>query len=285
MRRVVKEGPDLKIHQPHIWEWRARNNASWYVCTTQSDVTSKTLGIVPEWRRLQNVRAIGVVIAINCVFCARACITSVTTTCRCRSRFFFGIMRLHFVTLPFFCNQYYAFVLKKEVACYHTEALILELLASPIGSNFAQHPHIKNHFSVKPFFVVHWLGLSKLDSEDLESSDSRTSHLSSSRTSAALSNVELPSHVSRERLNKRRHTQRIGTRFYSSPEQARGGNYCQKTDIYSLGIILMEMLSVFGYVLLVFLSTFRFCVMLTSNVLGRLTLMKWTEMFQVRIWP
>ena len=38
----------------------------------------------------------------------------------------------------------------------------------------------------------------------------------------------------------------IGTKFYCSPEQERSKNYDNKTDIYSLGIIIFEMLYKFG---------------------------------------
>lgn len=39
---------------------------------------------------------------------------------------------------------------------------------------------------------------------------------------------------------------KIGTPMYTSPEQESGGHYDQKTDIYSLGLILCEMLESFG---------------------------------------
>ena len=38
----------------------------------------------------------------------------------------------------------------------------------------------------------------------------------------------------------------IGTPLYRSPEQENGGCYDEKTDIYSMGLILFEMLSVFS---------------------------------------
>ena len=41
-------------------------------------------------------------------------------------------------------------------------------------------------------------------------------------------------------------TMGIGTKFYCSPEQERSKNYDNKTDIYSLGIIIFEMLYKFG---------------------------------------
>eukprot|EP00010_Vexillifera_abyssalis_P003599 CAMPEP_0201562496 /NCGR_PEP_ID=MMETSP0173_2-20130828/79362_1 /ASSEMBLY_ACC=CAM_ASM_000268 /TAXON_ID=218659 /ORGANISM="Vexillifera sp., Strain DIVA3 564/2" /LENGTH=400 /DNA_ID=CAMNT_0047977069 /DNA_START=781 /DNA_END=1981 /DNA_ORIENTATION=- len=41
------------------------------------------------------------------------------------------------------------------------------------------------------------------------------------------------------------HTMGVGTAIYSSPEQLRGDIYSSKTDVFSLGIILFEMLSGF----------------------------------------
>lgn len=43
-----------------------------------------------------------------------------------------------------------------------------------------------------------------------------------------------------------RHTQQVGTHLYMSPEQLRGRQYNYKVDIYSLGLILFELLVVFG---------------------------------------
>jgi translation initiation factor 2-alpha kinase 4 len=37
------------------------------------------------------------------------------------------------------------------------------------------------------------------------------------------------------------YSQNIGTTYYISPEQEKGGNYDKKTDMYSLGIIIFEM--------------------------------------------
>jgi translation initiation factor 2-alpha kinase 3 len=42
------------------------------------------------------------------------------------------------------------------------------------------------------------------------------------------------------------HTARVGTHLYMSPEQMNGQNYNYKVDIYSLGIILFELLIPFS---------------------------------------
>ena len=42
------------------------------------------------------------------------------------------------------------------------------------------------------------------------------------------------------------HTSHIGTPLYASPEQEKLSSYDYKTDIYSLGMVLFEMLSKFG---------------------------------------
>lgn len=43
-----------------------------------------------------------------------------------------------------------------------------------------------------------------------------------------------------------KHTEQVGTHLYMSPEQLRGRQYNYKVDIYSLGLILFELLMVFG---------------------------------------
>ncbi|CAG9112590.1 unnamed protein product [Plutella xylostella] len=43
-----------------------------------------------------------------------------------------------------------------------------------------------------------------------------------------------------------RHTYRVGTHLYMSPEQLRGRRYSYKVDIYSLGLVLFELLQPFG---------------------------------------
>lgn len=43
-----------------------------------------------------------------------------------------------------------------------------------------------------------------------------------------------------------KHTQQVGTHLYMSPEQLHGHQYSYKVDIYSLGLILFELLMVFG---------------------------------------
>lgn len=46
--------------------------------------------------------------------------------------------------------------------------------------------------------------------------------------------------------SKNLHTAKVGTYFYMAPELMNGKNYDYKVDIYSLGIILFELLMPFG---------------------------------------
>lgn len=47
-------------------------------------------------------------------------------------------------------------------------------------------------------------------------------------------------------ISQKKHTQRVGTCLYMSPEQSKGLPYNYKVDIYSLGLILFELLNFFS---------------------------------------
>ncbi|KAL0269936.1 UNVERIFIED_CONTAM: hypothetical protein PYX00_007511 [Menopon gallinae] len=51
-----------------------------------------------------------------------------------------------------------------------------------------------------------------------------------------------PCECSKVNMDKERHTAQVGTQLYMSPEQLSGKNYNYKVDIYSLGLILFELL-------------------------------------------
>lgn len=46
----------------------------------------------------------------------------------------------------------------------------------------------------------------------------------------------------KEKTKTVRHTAGLGTQVYSSPEQKKGKFYNQKTDIYSLGIVFLQLI-------------------------------------------
>lgn len=62
-----------------------------------------------------------------------------------------------------------------------------------------------------------------------------------SSSSNSSSNFELDFTI----IGHKKHTQRVGTSLYMSPEQAKGQAYNYKVDIYSLGLILFELLNYF----------------------------------------
>nr|XP_020029472.1 eukaryotic translation initiation factor 2-alpha kinase 1 isoform X7 [Castor canadensis] len=52
--------------------------------------------------------------------------------------------------------------------------------------------------------------------------------------------------TNRNRKGKPAHTSRVGTCLYASPEQLEGSEYDAKSDMYSLGVILLELFQPFG---------------------------------------
>lgn len=52
--------------------------------------------------------------------------------------------------------------------------------------------------------------------------------------------------ITNDIIRHSKHTERVGTHLYMSPEQLDGKHYNYKVDIYSLGFILFELLVVFG---------------------------------------
>lgn len=62
---------------------------------------------------------------------------------------------------------------------------------------------------------------------------------SSSNSSANMGDFDFCS------ISQKKHTQRVGTSLYMSPEQSKGLSYNYKVDIFSLGLILFELLNFF----------------------------------------
>ncbi|OXU25554.1 hypothetical protein TSAR_012387 [Trichomalopsis sarcophagae] len=61
-----------------------------------------------------------------------------------------------------------------------------------------------------------------------------------------INGVHTPCNTDEVNVFKKVHTARVGTHLYMSPEQMNGHNYNYKVDIYSLGIILFELLIPFS---------------------------------------
>ncbi|XP_011506315.1 PREDICTED: eukaryotic translation initiation factor 2-alpha kinase [Ceratosolen solmsi marchali] len=61
-----------------------------------------------------------------------------------------------------------------------------------------------------------------------------------------INGVHTPCNANEVNILKNVHTARVGTHLYMSPEQMNGQNYNYKVDIYSLGIILFELLIPFS---------------------------------------
>lgn len=66
------------------------------------------------------------------------------------------------------------------------------------------------------------------------------------QTSSSNSNSSANFEFDFTKISEKEHTRRVGTSLYMSPEQGRGFAYNYKVDIFSLGLILFELLNFFG---------------------------------------